>query len=254
MPLTQMIPVETGRARSTVPPLVLMGSDHATGYIRTSTDSSNLTVAAQPTALWHHAVDSRDPAYDGVFFVGITSTRIYCRPICPSRAARPERRRFFRSRDAAEQSGFRACRRCRPELARGQTPLDAVPRLARKAASTISAGALDGRSVKALALDLGMSDRQLRRALERELGTSPLALALTQRLLTATQLLTTTTTPVTRIAYASGFQSLRRFNAVFRERFAMSPSEWRRQTAAISPPPSPSRRSTAIRRSDGRTP
>ncbi|MEO8032111.1 MAG: Ada metal-binding domain-containing protein, partial [Gemmatimonadota bacterium] len=134
MPLTQMIPVETGRARSTVPPLVLMGSDHATGYIRTSTDSSNLTVAAQPTALWHHAVDSRDPAYDGVFFVGITSTRIYCRPICPSRAARPERRRFFRSRDAAEQSGFRACRRCRPELARGQTPLDAVPRLARKAA------------------------------------------------------------------------------------------------------------------------
>ena len=100
--------------------------------------------------------------------------------------------------------------------------------LARKAAATISAGALDGRCVKALALDFGVSDRQLRRALERELGASPLVLALTQRLLTATQLLTNTSTPVTQVAYASGFQSLRRFNAVFRERFEMSPSEWRR--------------------------
>ena len=188
-------------------------------------------MTAFPITRWHHAVDSRDPAFDGVFFVAITSTRIYCRPICPSRIARPENRRFFLSCVAAEQSGYRACRRCRPELARGQTPLDAVPRLAQTAASRISAGALNGQTVKALAVELGMSDRQVRRALEREIGASPLDLALAQRLQMATTLLTETRTPVTRIAYASGFQSLRRFNAVFRERVRMSPTEWRRRTA-----------------------
>ena len=195
-------------------------------------------MADSPTTLWHRAVDRRDPAFDGVFFVAITSTRIYCRPICPSRTARQENRRFFLSREAAEQSGYRACRRCRPESAPGQTPLEAVPRLARNAASRISAGALNGRTVKQLAGDLGMSDRQLRRALEREVGASPLDLALAQRLLTATRLLTETTTRVTQVAYASGFQSLRRFNAVFRERFRMSPSEWRRRTPAVAGPQS----------------
>ena len=193
-------------------------------------------MVATPITLWHHAVDNRDPAFDGVFFVGITSTKIYCRPICPSRTARQENRRFFLSRDAAEQSGYRACRRCRPESARGQTPLEAVPRLAKSVASRISAGALNGRSVKALAGELGTSDRQLRRALERELGASAVDLALAQRLEAATRLLAQTATPVTQVAYASGFQSLRRFNAVFRERFRMSPSEWRRQTPAVGRP------------------
>jgi AraC family transcriptional regulator, regulatory protein of adaptative response / DNA-3-methyladenine glycosylase II len=179
---------------------------------------------------WHHAVDTRDATFDGIFFVAITSTRIYCRPVCPSRTARRENRRFFASRAAAEEAGFRACRRCRPELSRGETPLDAVPRLARKAAQKISAGALNGHTVKALAIELGMSERHLRRALEREMGASPFHLALTQRLRTATQLLSDTRTPITRVAYASGFQSLRRFNAAFRERFQMSPSEWRRRS------------------------
>src|SRR4051812_28528254 len=121
----------------------------------------------------HRAVDSRDPSFDGVFFVAITSTRIYCRPVCPSRIARRENRRFFQSRDAAEDAGYRACRRCRPELSRGETPLDAVPRLAREAAEKISAGALNGKPVTALARELGMSERHLRRALEREIGASP---------------------------------------------------------------------------------
>ena len=177
---------------------------------------------------WHRACDGRDPRFDGVFFVAITSTRIYCRPICPSRLARPERRRFFLSAAAAEGAGFRPCRRCRPELARGRAPVDAVARLAGQAADRIAAGALNGRSVKVLAAQLGVSDRQLRRALHRELGAAPRDLAQAQRLSHATRLLTETTMPVIQVAYASGFQSLRRFNAAFRERYGTSPSAIRR--------------------------
>jgi len=186
-------------------------------------------VIEAPYMAWHHAVDTRDPSFDGVFFVAITSTKIYCRNVCPSRLARRENRRFFDSRSSAEAAGYRACKRCRPELARGDTPLDAVPRLAHTAARQIRAGALNGRSVKALAEGLGMSERHLRRALEREIGASPADLALAHRLGTATRLLLETRTPITQVAYASGFQSLRRFNSAFRQRFQTSPSAWRRQ-------------------------
>ena len=187
-----------------------------------------MTLDAHHT-IWHQAVNTRDPSFDGVFFVAITSTRIYCRPVCPSRLARPENRRFFASRAAAESSGFRACKRCCPELAPGETPLDAVPRLAQQAAAQISGGALNGQSVKSLAIALGMSDRHLRRALEREVGASPFRLALAQRLRTATNLLDDARYSITHVAYASGFQSLRRFNAAFRQRFQMSPTEWRQR-------------------------
>ena len=178
---------------------------------------------------WHNACDARDPSYDGVFFVAISSTKIYCRPICPSRRARRENRRFFETRIDAECAGFRACKRCRPELAPGQAPVDAVPRLARRAAAQISAGALNGKSVRTLASELGMSERHVRRALDREIGMSPFHLALTHRLQTATRLLSETRHSITQIAYESGFQSLRRFNAAFRQRFEMSPTEWRRR-------------------------
>jgi AraC family transcriptional regulator of adaptative response / DNA-3-methyladenine glycosylase II len=174
------------------------------------------------------AVSSRDPRFDGVFFVGITTTRIYCRPVCPARVSYPERRRFFDSAAAAERSGFRPCLRCRPELAPGRALCDAVPRLARAAAVRIAEGALNGRSVEALARELGVGGRQLRRAMERELGVSPVELAQTHRLLLAKCLLTDTRLPVTRVAYSSGFQSLRRFNSVFRDRYRMSPSALRR--------------------------
>jgi AraC family transcriptional regulator of adaptative response / DNA-3-methyladenine glycosylase II len=174
------------------------------------------------------AVSSRDPRFDGVFFVGITTTGIYCRPVCPARVSYPDRRRFFDSAAAAERSGFRPCLRCRPELAPGKALCDAVPRLARSAALRIAEGALNGQSVDALARELGVGGRQLRRAMERELGVSPVELAQTHRLLLAKCLLTDTRLPVTRVAYSSGFQSLRRFNSVFRERYRMSPSALRR--------------------------
>lgn len=188
------------------------------------------------------AVVSRDPRFDGVFFVGISTTRIYCRPVCPARVSCPERRQFFDSAAAAERHGYRPCLRCRPELAPGRALCDAVPRVARAAAMRIGAGALNGRGVSDLARELGVSERHLRRAMERELGVSPIELAQTHRLLLAKCLLTDTRLPVTRIAFASGFQSLRRFNSVFRERYRMSPSVLRqrrrpgRADAADDPP------------------
>lgn len=174
------------------------------------------------------AVDARDSRFDGVFFVGITTTRIYCRPCCPSRLAYDRHRRFFNSAAAAERAGFRPCLRCRPELAPGRTSLAAVSRLARVAAERIAAGALNGRTVADLAAELGVSERHLRRALEREVSVSPHELAQTHRLLLAKRLLVDTDLPVTRVAYASGFQSLRRFNVAFREQYRMPPTALRR--------------------------
>jgi AraC family transcriptional regulator, regulatory protein of adaptative response / DNA-3-methyladenine glycosylase II len=174
------------------------------------------------------ALNARDARFDGIFFVGITSTRVYCRPTCPARVSYTERRRFFDSAASAERAGFRPCLRCRPELAPGRAPMDAVPRLARVAADRIGAGALNGHSVAELADELGVSERHLRRALEREIGVSPIELAQTHRLLFAKRLLADTSLSVTRIAFASGFQSLRRFNSVFRERYRLSPGALRR--------------------------
>ncbi len=183
-------------------------------------------------AVCHRALDARDARFDGLFFVGITTTRIYCRPVCPARISYRDRRRFFDSAAAAEEAGFRPCLRCRPELAPGRALVDAVPRLAQVAAHRIGAGALNGGGVAQLARELGVSDRHLRRALERELGVSPVELAQTHRLLLAKRLLADTSLPVTRIAFASGFQSLRRFNSVFRERYRLSPSALRRSPPA----------------------
>ena len=180
------------------------------------------------------ALASRDPRFDGVFFVGISSTMIYCRPVCPARVAYPDRRRFFASAAAAEHDGFRPCLRCRPELAPGRALVDAVHRVARAAAMRIAAGALNGRGVGLLARELGVGERQLRRAMERELGVSPVELAQTHRLLLAKCLLTDTALPVTRVAFASGFQSLRRFNTVFQERYRMSPSGLRQRRRAAA--------------------
>jgi len=187
------------------------------------------------------AVRARDVRFDGVFFVGITTTRVYCRPVCPARVSYPDRRRFFETAASAERAGYRPCLRCRPELAPGRALMDAVPRLARLAAQRIEAGALNGHSVAHLAAELGVSERHLRRALERQLGVSPAELAQTHRLLLAKRLLAETSLSVTRIAFASGFQSLRRFNSVFRERYRLSPSALRRaapsSTASSARPP-----------------
>ena len=185
----------------------------------------------------HRALRSRDARFDGVFFVGITSTRIYCRPICPAPPARREHCRFFGSAAAAERRGFRPCLRCRPELAPGNAAtvasVDAVERLATLAASRIAAGALDRGGLELLAAELDVSARHLRRAVERTLGVTPVALAQTRRLLVAKQLLTETTLPVTQVAMASGFRSVRRFNALFQEQYRLAPGALRRAAVPV---------------------
>jgi AraC family transcriptional regulator of adaptative response / DNA-3-methyladenine glycosylase II len=180
----------------------------------------------------NRAVESADARFDGVFFVGITTTSIYCRPICPARRTLRKNRRYFNSAAAAERGGFRPCLRCRPELAPGRARVDAVPRLAEAAAQRIAAGALNGSGLDRLAEELGVSGRQLRRAMQQELGVSPVELAQTHRLLLAKQLLTETGLPMSRVADASGFQSVRRFNALFRERYRLNPESLRRRVRA----------------------
>src|ERR1700691_2313530 len=177
----------------------------------------------------YRALVARDARFDGLFFVGVTSTRIYCRPICTARTVGRARCRFFSNSALAEREGFRPCLRCRPELAPGDAPVDAVWRTARAAARRIEAGALNnGGGLERLAGDLGLSTRQLRRVVRQEFGVSPVELAQTQRLLLAKQLLTESTLPITQVAFASGFESVRRFNALFRSHYRLTPSRMRR--------------------------
>jgi AraC family transcriptional regulator of adaptative response / DNA-3-methyladenine glycosylase II len=180
----------------------------------------------------YRAVCAKDDRFDGLFFVGVETTGVYCRPVCPARTPRRDRCTFFRLAAEAEQAGFRACFRCRPELAPGGAPIDRVPRLVRQAVARIESGYLNDATVDDLAQELGVSGRQLRRAMEAELGLSPVELAQSRRLRLAKQLLQDTALPIVDIAFASGFSSLRRFNTAFRERFGRPPSALRGQRHA----------------------
>ncbi len=196
--------------------------------------ATNVGMVLDPDGCFR-ALRSRDPRFDGIFFVAITSTRIYCRPICPARPAKRENCRFYDSAAAAERDGYRPCLRCRPEIAPGNARVDAVERIAGAALSRIEAGALNGHSVEELAAEFGITSRHLRRAVETQFGISPVQAAQTQRLLLAKQLLTETSLPVTAVAFASGFESVRRFNSLFGERYRMPPTavRGRRVTAAV---------------------
>src|SRR5690606_9180670 len=143
------------------------------------------------------------PRFDGRFFVGVSTTGIYCRPVCPARTPRQDRCRFFRTAPEAERAGFRACFRCRPELAPGSAPLDSISRLVTAAVARIDEGFLNQRSLEDLAQDLGVTSRHLRRAMEAELGVSPVELAQSRRLALAKQLLQDTALPLAEIAFAS---------------------------------------------------
>jgi len=178
----------------------------------------------------YRALVAQDRRFDGVFYTGVLTTGIYCRPVCPARTPRKDRCRFFPSAAAAEQASFRPCLRCRPELAPGDAPMDASGRIARLAAARIAAGALgSGGNVESLAEELGIGPRQLRRVVQQELGVSPVRLAQSCRLLLAKQLLTESRLPIVQVAFASGFASLRRFNAAFREHYGFAPRDLRKQ-------------------------
>lgn len=189
----------------------------------------------QETDIYYSALTSSDPRFDGVFFVGVTSTGIYCRPICPAKKPKPENCKFFSSAAAAEKASFRPCLRCRPELAPGYAPVDDGPRIARQIAGYIEEGLYhEGTGLEAVAAEFELSSRQIRRIVQNEYGVSPMELILTRRLLLAKQLLTETTLTVTEIAYASGFSSLRRFNDAFLKRYKMPPSRLRKEAKQAS--------------------
>jgi AraC family transcriptional regulator, regulatory protein of adaptative response / DNA-3-methyladenine glycosylase II len=177
----------------------------------------------------YEVVKARDARFDGLFFVGVSTTGVYCRPICRVRTPRADRCSYFKSAASAEAAGFRPCLRCRPELAPGAAPVDATERLANAAVQRIEAGALSELRVDALAAELGVSARQLHRVVEAHYGVSPLSLAQTQRLLLAKQLLTDTSLRAIDVAFGSGFASVRQFNRLFRARYRLSPLSLRKQ-------------------------
>lgn len=176
----------------------------------------------------YQALASRDRRFDGQFVVGVTSTGIYCRPICRVRCPKPDHCRFFTHPAAAEQAGFRPCLRCRPELAPGLAMMDARDQLAQAAMVMIDNGFLDHDSSDALARRIGVSERHLRRLFRATFGVTMFDVARTRRLLLAKRLLTDTALPVSEIAHAAGFGSQRRLNALFQTHYRMSPGRLRR--------------------------
>lgn len=192
-----------------------------------------LPAAPLDDAAAYQVITARDARFDGRLFVGVTSTGVYCRPICRVRTPSAKNCRFFDTAAQAEAAAFRPCMTCRPEIAPGAglpwTVMDASCTLARQAADVLDeqAGNFDAPSLVHIAERLGVSDRHLRRIFQTEHGVTPLQYLQTRRLLLAKQLLTDTRLPVAQVALASGFNSLRRFNAAFAENYRMSPSRLR---------------------------
>ena len=184
----------------------------------------------------YRAFQSRDARFDGLVFVGVTSTGIYCRPICPARSPKFENCRFFSSAAAAQEAGFRPCLRCRPETAPDLASWRGTSNTVSRALALISDGSLDGDddSVETLAARLGVGGRQLRRLFMQHLGASPISVAQTRRVLFAKQLIHETRIPMAEIALAAGFGSVRRFNEVFWKLFRRPPSTLRRKTSVSS--------------------
>ena len=177
----------------------------------------------------YRAVLASDRRFDGLFFVGVSTTGIYCRSICPAKKARKKSCTFFVSAAAAENAGYRPCLRCRPELAPAVAPYEEQSAAVSGIVARIQEGCLNGEAdVEGLAADFGLSTRQLRRQVREATGASPIQLAQTFRLLLAKMLLTETKLPITQIAFASGFSSVRRFNELFATHYRMSPGRLRK--------------------------
>jgi AraC family transcriptional regulator, regulatory protein of adaptative response / DNA-3-methyladenine glycosylase II len=181
-------------------------------------------VAALDDERRYQAAVSKDPRFDGVFFIGVTSTGIYCRPSCPAITPKRENMRFYRSAAAAQEAGFRACKRCRPDASPGSPEWNIRADVVGRAMRLIADGVVDRDGVEGLASRLGYEQRQVRRLVTAELGAGPLAIARAQRAQTARILTETTALPLSEIAFAAGFASIRQFNATVREVFAVTPT------------------------------
>lgn len=178
-------------------------------------------------AACYRALTAHDSRFDGRFFVGVSSTGIYCRPVCRVKTPKAGNCAFFPSAAAAEAEGYRPCRKCRPELAPGLAPIDAAACLVRRVVRIVEEGCLDESGPSALAARLGVSDRHVRRLFVQAFGVPPIRYLQTRRLLLAKSLLTDTRLPITDVAFASGFGSVRRFNDLFRKRYRLTPSSLR---------------------------
>ena len=173
----------------------------------------------------YRAMVARDRRFDGHFFTCVRTTGVYCRPVCTARTPLRRSCLFERTAAAAEHAGFRPCLRCRPELAPGRVAFDTT--LAEAIFTHLQNGALDDGSMEGLARDIGLSSRQIRRIVSDRFGVTPIEIAQTQRLLFAKKLLQETRLPITQLAHASGFRSLRRFNAAFRQHYRLAPTTLR---------------------------
>jgi len=172
---------------------------------------------------------ARDPRFDGWFFTGVLTTRIYCRPTCPVKPAKSRNVVFFPTAAAAERAGFRPCLRCRPETVPGTPAWNGAAASVSRALRLIERGFLDdGKAVEHLAEQLGMTSRHLRRLFGRHAGASPTAVAMTRRVQRAKRLVDETVMPMSDVAFAAGFASIRRFNAAFRAVYRRSPTAVRR--------------------------
>lgn len=178
----------------------------------------------------YRALLAKDARFDGTFFVAVKTTGIYCRPVCRAKTPGRDRCVFYRRAAEAESAGFRACFRCRPERAPGDAPMDTLSRTVALAMRRIDEGALNDRGVDELAREIGVSSRHLRRGMQAELGVTPLELARTRRIALARELLFATSLPITDVAFASGYSSLRRFNDEFLSLHGAPPSALRRRS------------------------
>lgn len=165
----------------------------------------------------------RDARFDGVFFTAVKTTGIYCRPVCPARTPAVTSCEFHATASSAEAAGYRPCLRCRPELAPGSVATSLAEALLRR----VQERAMEGVTLEAMEPELGLSTRQVRRVLLAEFGVTPVQVVQTQRLLMAKQWLQETSLPISEVAFAAGFRSLRNFNTCFRDRYRMTPSACR---------------------------
>lgn len=203
---------------------------------------------------FYRALVARDARFDGIFFVGVTSTKIYCRPICPARTPKKANCRFFDNPRAAERQGFRACLRCRPELAPGAAPVDDAKRIARLFVQRFDDGIIEkSANLEEVASQFELSSRQLRRVIQKELGMSPIQFVQSRRLLSAKRLLIETALPITDVAFTSGFSSVRRFNATFLAHYKMSPTRLRETGSSDRSDARAPRQSTARRAKPSRS-
>ncbi len=195
------------------------------------------TVTASPCVPASHVCEqarlSRDARFDGLFFTAVTSTGIYCRPVCPARPPKRDSIEYYGNAAAAEAAGFRPCLRCRPELSPGAGAWRRGDEVVARALKLIDEGALAEHPLSVLAQRVNLGERQLRRLFVDRLGAPPIGVHGTRRLLFAKQLLTETTLPITEVALAAGFGSLRRFNTTFRDAYRMAPRDLRKRPRAV---------------------